>query len=160
MTQYTPSSPAYGGANRAAGANQLGGAAAPSLARPSSANAAPGGHYGQGALSTIERVEKVIAQDTQILRSGNLDDLAKHSERKSHCLIELSRALRAIPADQADHAGLGARLKRLNGALHENAELLAARLLAIREVAELITQAIKDDRSDGTYGRPMNMART
>ena len=109
-------------------------------------------------VMTIERVKSVIDEDTQFLRSGNLVDVAKFSERKNRCLIELNRALSMVPRDQGSHERLAIYLEPLRTTLAENSDLLSARLNAIREVADLIAQAIKDAQSDGTYDAPSRAA--
>lgn len=105
-------------------------------------------------VMTIERVKSVIDEDTQFLKSGDLTDVAKYSERKNRSLIELNRALKMMPQDQSASERLEIYLKPLRVKLAENADLLSARLNAIREVSDLIAQAIKDAQSDGTYGAP------
>ncbi|MEM9355569.1 MAG: hypothetical protein AAGB04_05100 [Pseudomonadota bacterium] len=109
-------------------------------------------------VMTIERVKSVIDEDTQFLRSGNLVDVAKFSERKNRCLIELNRVLSKVPRDHGAHERLAIYLEPLRTTLAENSDLLSARLNAIREVADLIAQAIKDAHSDGTYDAPTKAA--
>ena len=104
-------------------------------------------------LLAISRTEQVVDGETQLLRSGGEVELAELSKRKSRCLLELSRAMRALPKGRPDTV-VEQRLKALSVSLEANAKLLAARLAAAQEVSEIITKAMKEARSDGTYGPP------
>ena len=109
-------------------------------------------------VMTIERVKQVIDEDTQFLKSGDLTDVTKYSERKNRSLIELNRALKMIPRDPGAQERLAIYMQPLRAKLAENADLLSARLNAIREVADVIAGAIKDAQSDGTYLAPSRAA--
>lgn len=106
---------------------------------------------------TIERVTNMIDLETQNLRHYQSIDLVSFNHQKSHALLELTRAMRAIPPDALDVEilqGLGVLRERLKS----NLDTLDIHLKAVRQVSALIAKAIEDDNSDGTYSAAIQRA--
>jgi hypothetical protein len=104
----------------------------------------------EACLRTIERVEQIIDQETVALSEQRVKTLGDFNHRKSHGLLELTRAIRALGSSAAAQ-GLQPRLLSLQAKLTENAEALQMHLKAVQEVSALVTRAIRDAESDGTY---------
>jgi hypothetical protein len=101
-------------------------------------------------LRAIERVEQVVEQETIALKQrkrGGLDDF---NRRKSHGLLDLTRAIRALGGAAAGQS-LQPRLQALHGKLKENAAVLTMHLEAVQEISTVMARAIRDGESDGTY---------
>jgi hypothetical protein len=101
-------------------------------------------------LRAVERVEQVVEQETCALQQrkrGGLDDF---NRRKSHGLLDLTRAIRALGGAAAGHS-LQPRLQALQGKLKENAAVLKMHLEAVQEISAVMARAIRDGESDGTY---------
>lgn len=106
---------------------------------------------------TIERVANIIDLETESLRLYQPIDLVAFNHQKSHGLLELTRAVRALPPTAFDHSILQ-DLARLREKLEKNLAVLDIHLKAVRQVSTLIAQAIEDDNSDGTYSASINRA--
>jgi hypothetical protein len=113
--------------------------------------AAEGGPAANAPLErAIERLEEVVEQETTALKSRAAIDLNDFNNRKSHGLLELNRALRGLDGSTRDKAAL-ARLASLRAKLEANQAVLKMHLEAVREVAGVLADAIRDAESDGTY---------
>jgi predicted ATPase len=103
----------------------------------------------------INRLEAVLAGEMMALRASDHSGLGDISHRKNQSLMELTRIGRGIdPAAVSDT--LRDRLSVLRERLDDNSRLLELHMEATAEVAGLITRAIADAESDGTYGAPQN----
>ncbi|MCI4678802.1 flagellar protein FlgN [Rhodoblastus acidophilus] len=110
------------------------------------ANAAP------ALYDALDRMEAAIEQETAILRENGATELTDFNHRKRQGLLEINRILRNF--DAADLAGVDrTRVLRLVGKLEENQRMLAHHLKAVDSIAALLTRAMQDAESDGTYGR-------
>ena len=136
----------------------LGGFAAPApKAAPLRAHAAAAGRPGDAApasfaavFKAIARLEEAIDSETLALRNRARVDLNDFNARKSQGLLELNRALRQLDQPVTDAAVL-AGLAGLRGKLDANRAVLRVHLEAVREIANLVADAIRDAESDGTY---------
>jgi hypothetical protein len=108
-----------------------------------------------GMVKTIERIIAMIDLETDSLRRYRPIDLAAFNHQKSHALLELTRALRAMPRDSLDRE-IVAAIVRLREKLESNLQALDVHLKAVRQVSTLIARAIEDDDSDGTYSHSIN----
>ena len=97
----------------------------------------------------IEYLGAVVDQETEALRMRAMVDLGEFNNRKNQGLLELNRALRGLDAGAASR--VGARLAGLRAKLDVNRVLLKTHLEAVREVASVVSEAIRDSDSDGTY---------
>jgi hypothetical protein len=98
----------------------------------------------------IERLEEVVDQETAALRSRTAIDLKDFNNRKSQGLLELNRALRGLDNPPKDRT-VTTRLAGLRDKLEVNRTVLETHLAAVREVATVLADAIRDAESDGTY---------
>jgi hypothetical protein len=102
------------------------------------------------ALGAIERLTDAIARETLDLSGPGPVDYRVHCQRKSQGLHELSR-LEPMLAAHRGHPRLRAALGDFIAKLDANHKLLDARLRAARTVAEVVSRAISEGQSDGTY---------
>ena len=100
-------------------------------------------------LRAIERVEQIVDQETAALSQHQVKALGDFNHRKSHGLLELTRAIRAL--GNAAAPALQPRLFALQAKLKDNADALQLHLKAVQEVSAVVTRAIRDAESDGTY---------
>lgn len=101
-------------------------------------------------MKAIDRLDGAVAAETETLRSGGVAWFEDFNYRKSHGLLELTRAMRALRPEQAD-LDLLDRLSRLRVRLEGNRVLLKTHLDATREISEILTAALRNSDSDGTY---------
>lgn len=99
---------------------------------------------------TMQRVEKLVDFETQALRTRAAIDLRQTNNSKSQALLELGMAARVLEGTELE-PDLVDRLRALRGKLEENRLLLSRHLEAVREVAGVIAETIKDSEWDGTY---------
>ncbi|MCW2284640.1 hypothetical protein M2323_002527 [Rhodoblastus acidophilus] len=100
----------------------------------------------------IARVEAVIDQETALLRENRVVQLAEFNTRKHQALLELNRVLRNVAQGdlkRLEHDGV----ERLVRKLEENRQFLAHHLRAMDEISALVSRALQEAESDGTYGR-------
>jgi ABC-type phosphate transport system auxiliary subunit len=100
----------------------------------------------------MQRIERLIDNETEALRSRAAIDLNESNNRKSQAVLELSlvvRSLEGVPLD----AELVQRLKTLRGKLETNRAVLRRHLEAVREVANVVAETIQDMEGDGTYSQ-------
>jgi hypothetical protein len=100
-------------------------------------------------LAAIDRLEQVVDQETEALRSGRPGDLRDFNARKSHGLLELSRAARGMEAEAKPH--IDERLRKLRAKLDRNSAVLKTHLAAVQEVSSIMAGALREAESDGTY---------
>lgn len=104
-------------------------------------------------VSAVERLEDVLEQETQMLDRNRPILLHDFNHRKSHGLLELSRAMvacRALDRVTFD-IETSTPLARLRVKLESNLASLQTHLTAVGEIAAVISRAIQDHKSDGTY---------
>ncbi len=106
----------------------------------------------------INRLEAVLAGESMALRAGDDTGLGDISNRKNQSLLELSRISRGIGPESLSE-DMRARLGILRERLEDNSRLLQIHIEATAEVAEVITRAMADAESDGTYGAGLSGAR-
>jgi hypothetical protein len=98
----------------------------------------------------LQRLEEVVEQETAALRTHAALDLNAFNNRKSQGLLELNRALRSVSSGVPDPA-LAVRLKRLRARLDTNHAVLKMHLDAVREISNIMADALREADSDGTY---------
>jgi len=97
-----------------------------------------------------ERLEDVVDRETAALKNRSHADLREFNNRKSQGLLELSRSLKFFQAAPPSNAVLE-RLAGLREKLDVNRAVLKLHLDAVREVSTIMSDAIRDSESDGTY---------
>jgi hypothetical protein len=101
----------------------------------------------------VERLEQVIDLETQILMENKPADLREFNHRKNFGLLELTRTMRALngmPSEQVRVLLINLRAK-----LDRNRKALDIHLRAVQEISAIISKAIRDSESDGTYSVSM-----
>ena len=101
-------------------------------------------------LAVMDRLESVLDGETEALKGRLPTDMADIGNRKRQGLLEMNRALRAAASDRS-RPEVRERLKRFSVAVERNRAALGTQLLAVREIAEIIAQSMRDAESDGTY---------
>ena len=103
-----------------------------------------------GLMRTIERLKETLEQETAGLRARAQLDLKDFNTRKTHGLLELTRAMRHLAKGGMTEA-VAARLSALRVSLEINQSVVKMHLEAVREVSTIVADAIRDAESDGTY---------
>ena len=103
----------------------------------------------QAALS---RLEKVLDQENEALAAFDSRNLGEFSRVKTQSLLELQRSSAGLGKDNAPPE-LRQFLRTLQQKLELNRWLLLLHLEAAREITAVITSAIREAESDGTYSR-------
>jgi flagellar biosynthesis/type III secretory pathway chaperone len=112
-----------------------------------------------GAIEiVIQRLEEVVDQETAALKSRKPVDLKDFNDRKSHALLDLTRALRQMQAGGQSQSHLMGRIGSLREKLEVNRRVLQMHLEAVREVSATLADAIREQDSDGTYSPSVRMA--
>lgn len=107
-------------------------------------------------LKALARLEQVVDQETQSLRAGETPAFEDLNYRKSHGLLELTRAMRLVDPTSISN-DLRDRLESFRDQLERNRLLLKTHLDATREISAILTAAIRDAESDGTYAPPQRL---
>jgi hypothetical protein len=108
--------------------------------------------HGQAFYAAVGRMESVVDQETALLRENRAVELTEFNHRKQQGLLEINRILRHFgPHDmQLVDRGL---IRRLVLKLEANRQILAHHIRAMDEIASLVSRAMQDADSDGTYDR-------
>ena len=102
------------------------------------------------ALPIIERLIAKIDAENLDLEQGRRVKYDAYSLSKNQGLLELNRLVPAL-AGAAAAGPLRDALADLHAKLEVNRRALAVQLKACEAVSEIITRAIQDGQSDGTY---------
>jgi hypothetical protein len=100
--------------------------------------------------SAVQRLEETLDQETAALQSGARTDLQDFSNRKSQCLLELTRVLRPLEGTAAEPL-IVERMTGLRAKLAANRAVLERHLEAVREISTALSEAMRAADSDGTY---------
>lgn len=106
----------------------------------------------QAFFAVMDRLDVVIANETRALARHEHRDLADAARLKRQGLLELDRILRAL-AGTIPSTEIVARLARFRDSLGANKAALEVELGAAQSVAAIITRAMRELESDGTYSR-------
>ncbi len=102
--------------------------------------------------ATLHRLEMALDQENQALTAFDPRNLGEYSRIKTQSLLELQRFAIILSQEHTPP-----EVQELLTALHQKLELnrwlLLLHLEAAREVTAVITTAIRDAESDGTYSR-------
>ena len=102
------------------------------------------------ALPIIERLIATVDAENRDLEQGRRVKYEVYSLNKNQGLLELNRLLPGL-AVAAAAGPLRDALAELHAKLEINRRALAVQLKACEAVSEIITRAIQDGQSDGTY---------
>ena len=100
-------------------------------------------------LPIIERLIATVDAENRDLEQGRRVKYEVYSLNKNQGLLEFNRLLPALAVAAA--GPLRDALAELHAKLEINRRALALQLKACEAVAEIITRAIQDGQSDGTY---------
>lgn len=98
----------------------------------------------------VERLEAVLAAETDALSEGKPVDLTDITARKNQSLLEFTRLARRAPV-AAEDADTRERLAALAEAVEKNRRTLELHVRASHEISSLIARSITEAESDGTY---------
>ena len=98
----------------------------------------------------FQRLMSIIAEEVQSLQRHDLSGMPQFSDRKAHCLLELTRLAR-ISSTMAKTDTAIQQLAQLRQALAANQSLLRIHLQAAGEIAQLLSDAMHRVDCDGTY---------
>lgn len=101
-------------------------------------------------LAVVDRLEGLLDAETDALKRSLPADMAEIGNRKRQGLLEMDRALRAA-ASAGPAPELRERLQRFAGAVERNRAALGTQLRAVREIADIVAQTLREAESDGTY---------
>jgi len=103
-----------------------------------------------GLLRAIDRLEETIVQETNALRERAIVDLKGFNNRKNQGLLELSRSIRHLEGGKLGEQA-AARVFALRQHLEANLLVIKMHVEAVREVSTIVSDAIREADSDGTY---------
>lgn len=104
-------------------------------------------------INAVERLERLLDRETAMLIEHQPIALDDFNHKKSHGLLELSRAMDAMRGLDRDSHGLdpNAPLARLRVKLQKNLTILQMHLDAVGAITAIIAHTIQEHESDGTY---------
>jgi hypothetical protein len=119
-------------------------------ARPLGASMQSADGAGGMALATIERLISTLDDEMQQIAKRQAVDYQEFNLRKSQALLELSRLTPALSSSSARPA-LRSAFARLRAKLEASRRVLRLQLNAAQAVSNLLSRAIQEGQSDGTY---------
>lgn len=108
-------------------------------------------------FAVMDRLDIVIADETRALARHDHRGLAEAARQKRQGLLELERLMRSLKG-AIPSAEITTRLAKFREALDADKAALRIELDAAEAVAAIITRAMRDLESDGTYSRAQGRA--
>ena len=108
-----------------------------------------------GLLAAIQRLEDIVDEETAALEARQQVDFNEFTLRKSRSMLKFVRLTRAL-AHLKSEGDVADNLQRLRLKLERNRALLQVYFEAVREVATVISRAIREAESDGTYSADLS----
>lgn len=103
-------------------------------------------------VSVITRIEGYLDEETAALSKSLQFDFKTSNDRKSQGLLDLNQALRRLQRSEIN-ADLQLRLAMFREKLGVNLHKIRLHLEAVKEIAAMLSEAIQNAESDGTYTR-------
>jgi hypothetical protein len=103
-------------------------------------------------FSVIARIEGYLDEETEALSKSLKFDFKTSNDRKSQGLLDLNQALRRLKKSDVN-ADLQLRLATFREKLAVNLRKIRLHLDAVKEIAAMLSEAIQNAESDGTYTR-------
>lgn len=103
-------------------------------------------------FSIIARIESFLDEETAALSKSLKFDFKSSNDRKSQGLLDLNQAMRRLQRSDIN-ADLQMRLVTFREKLALNLRRIRLHLDAVREIAAMLSEAIQNAESDGTYTR-------
>ena len=108
-------------------------------------------------VAVMDRLDVVVANETRALARHDHRELAEAARQKRQGLLELERIMRSLKGT-IPSTDIASRLARFREALATNQAALRVELDAAEAVAAIVTRAMRDLESDGTYSRALGRA--
>jgi hypothetical protein len=102
--------------------------------------------------SALDRIEEVLRAEEKALAQAGDVDLEDINRRKNHSLLELTRISRTLPRDGIAPEML-TRIEAIRDKLLRSQDILQVHLAAAQEISRVLTDALGEAESDGTYSR-------
>jgi hypothetical protein len=109
--------------------------------------------------SVIQRIEECIDDETTALDQSPNYDLKASNDRKSQGLVDLNQAMRRLKSTDVNE-DLQMRLQMFRNKLAINLRKIRLHLEAVKEITAVLSDAIKNAESDGTYTRQIGPIRS
>jgi hypothetical protein len=109
--------------------------------------------------SVIERIEECLDEETAALDKFPDFDLKASNDRKSQGLVDLNQAMRRLTSTDINE-DLQMRLQMFRKKLAINLRKIRLHLDAVREITAVLSDAIQNAESDGTYTRHIGPSRS
>lgn len=103
-------------------------------------------------FSVISRIEGYLDEETEALNKSLNFDFKMSNDRKSQGLLDLNQALRHLQKSDVN-SDLQLRLATFREKLAVNLRKIQLHLDAVKEIAAMLSDAIQNAESDGTYTR-------
>jgi hypothetical protein len=103
-------------------------------------------------VSIVSRIEGYLDEETAALSKALQFDFKTSNDRKSQGLLDLNQALRRLQRAEVN-ADLQLRLAMFREKLAVNLRKIRLHLDAVKEIAAMLSEAIQNAESDGTYTR-------
>ena len=100
-------------------------------------------------VTIIDRLRMVIEKETAEVLGRQRVDYDAYSAAKSRGLLEISRLLPTL--DVSSSPALIHALRQLETSIIESEKVLSVHLAAAKTISGLISQAMREAQSDGTY---------
>ncbi len=102
------------------------------------------------ALAVIARLQNCLDEESAALVNSPVVDLATFNTRKGQGLMELNRVLAALGTSPYQ-SEIATEMATLRAKIEENMRLLRLHIAAVKEISRLLSDAIQNEESDGTY---------
>jgi hypothetical protein len=110
-------------------------------------------------VAVLRRVEGYLDEETAALEKSPNFDLKASNDRKSQGLVDLNQAMRRLKGtDVNEDLQLGLQLFRKKLAI--NLRKIRLHLDAVKEITAMLSEAIQNAESDGTYTRHIGPSRS
>lgn len=102
------------------------------------------------ALAVIQRLQVCLDEETAVLGNFSSDQLVESNNRKGQSFMELTRAFGALSGSPRNPEVTRA-LESLRTKVDTNMKALRLHIAAVKEIALVLSDAIQNEESDGTY---------
>ncbi|HML27981.1 MAG TPA: hypothetical protein PKE16_03920 [Hyphomicrobium sp.] len=103
-------------------------------------------------FTILRRIEGYLEEETLALDKAPSFDLKASNDRKSQGLVDLNQAMRRLKSDDINE-DLQLRLQAFRSKLDVNLRKIRLHLDAVKEITAMLSEAIQNAESDGTYTR-------
>ncbi len=100
----------------------------------------------------LGRLELIIDNENERLGRDPEFDIKTSNVQKSRCLYELTMLMKNPVKERVPDAFVG-QMKELKGKLAINARKVKAHMEAVRSVADILRNAVREEEADGTYSQ-------